>query len=367
MKAQGQLCEWLDGLASLGGVVSAAEAVIADRERILFRHASGYRVGGERLVAGSGARFDAASLTKPWMATLALALDAAERRTPGSGLELAAPLTAAVADPGGKAATLEDLLRHCSGMTAWTSLALRLGGRLSDAGALKGFLLGERRTGTRGAAPEPIARVVYSDLGFLLWGVLAEGRTGRSLAELLDELVCVPLGLSRLGALAHEPPFPVECRLDNGKEVELAAEQGLRLTRSNAFHRGVPQDGNARALRAVGVFPAHAGLFVTADEMLALAREWLFPERLLDRARVAAALAGAGTYALGWSRWSVDGSAGPALSPSSFGHTGFTGGSVWIDPEGERIYLLLAHRLASAIDFQPYRREFHRRAVAAVE
>jgi CubicO group peptidase (beta-lactamase class C family) len=404
---EGQLREWLDGLAALGGAVSAAEAIVADGERIRFRHAAGFRVGGERLVAGTGARFDAASLTKPWMATLALALDAAEAAAPRGGLSLRERLPLAGARTPALAPTLEDLLRHRAGMPAWTPLALRLGRRLGDAVALKGFLLGERQTDSsvpassaaeairssaqdldresrRDAIPagdsvhptlpfneslssfegSPNPRV-YSDLGYILWGLLAEARCERSLVSLLDERVCAPLGVSGLGALAFEPPNAVECRLDNGREVELAAAQGLNLSRSRSFHRGVPQDGNARALRAAGIFAAHAGLFVTADEMLALGREWLRPVRLLTRAQIDSALAGdESAGALGWARAGADGSAGPALSSASFGHTGFTGGSLWIDPVRSRIFVLLAHRLASAADFQPFRREFHRFAAS---
>jgi CubicO group peptidase (beta-lactamase class C family) len=124
----------------------------------------------------------------------------------------------------------------------------------------------------------------------------------------------------------------------------------------------VVQDGNARALRAVGIDAAHAGLFVTADEMLALAREWLRPARLLAPAQVEHALGGEGRYALGWARQSGDGSSGPALSRRAFGHTGFTGGSCWIDPASGRIVILLAHRLSSRVDFNPFRRELHRLA-----
>jgi CubicO group peptidase (beta-lactamase class C family) len=308
-------------------------------------------------------------------------------------------------------------------MPAWTPLAARLGRRLGDAGALKDFLLKERREGSTAATaataaaalPSPTSgtardsqRVnlldaaaaghpalppqpfneglssrsgersrseavggegrshLYSDLGYLLWGLLAQQRFGRSLAELLDAEVCAPLGVAGLGSLAmgDELPGAVECRLDNGKEVELAAAQGIALGVQRAHRRGVPQDGNARALRAVGRLGAHAGLFVTADEMLALGREWLRPSRLLSPAQVAGALAGDGDYALGWARWSASGSSGPALSRASFGHTGFTGGSLWIDPESGRIHLLLAHRLSSRADFNPARREFHRHAAA---
>jgi CubicO group peptidase (beta-lactamase class C family) len=432
----GQLRDWLDGLAAPGGAASAAEAIVADDERMLFRHAAGYRVGGERLAVASGARFDAASLTKPWMATLALALDAV------GGLPLDEPIETGAAAP-----TLADLLRHRAGLPAWTPLAARLGKRLGDASVLKQFLVSERRgasgsSGARFAASERLgdaraakdsrlgerrggsgaqsaasieaarasresasssrqrgsdrdgepaelqalpsqpfdegslhssgtkdgvgAPVVYSDLGYILWGLLAEGRLGRGLGELLDDAVCAPLGLAGLGrrAMGSDVPGAVECRLDNGKEVELAAAQGIALGLQRAHRRGVPQDGNARALRAAGRLGAHAGLFVTADEMLALAREWLRPSRLLTPGQVAAALAGDGDYALGWARWSESGSAGLALSRAAFGHTGFTGGSLWIDPERRRISLLLAHRLASRLDFNPARREFHRLAAA---
>jgi serine-type D-Ala-D-Ala carboxypeptidase len=288
------------------------------------------------------------------------------------------------------------------------------GQRLGDASALKGLLLGEsnelsdaaadavavpaqtsasrkqaQRTNdlprdTAGHAPSPPqpfnesfwsllfdhnrqpTSALYSDLGYLLWGLLAEERLGRPLAALLDTEVCAPIGVAGLGrlAMAAEVPGAVECRLDNGKEVELAAAQGIALGFQRAFRRGVPQDGNARALKAVGRLGAHAGLFVTADEMLVLGREWLRPSGLLAPDQVASALAGEGDYALGWARWSESGSSGPALSRSSFGHTGFTGGSLWIDPERGRIYLLLAHRLASRADFNPARREFHRLATA---
>lgn len=346
----GQLQGYLDGLAGLGGAASALEAIVADGGRILFRHAAGFRVGGEPLVAASGARFDVASLSKPWMATLALRLDRDGSLPLAMRIgELASGACTAACD-----ATLEDLLRHRSGIAPWTPLWVRIGGRL-DRLALESLLLTEGLWTRRGETP------AYSDLGYLLWGLLAERVTGSALSELLDARVAAPLGLLPIGALATEPPFPVECRLDNGREVELAREQGIEIGRQAPFLIGRPQDGNARRLGYLG---AHAGLFLTADELLALGREWLVPGGLLAAPDVDRALAGEGEYALGWARQGAGGSSGPALSPGAFGHTGFTGSSLWIDRAAGRIHLLLAHRLSSRQEFNAIRREFHRLAAA---
>lgn len=344
----GQLRGWLDALAGVGGAVSAIEVALVRGGEERFRHAAGYRVGGERLAPG--ARFDAASLTKPWIASLALALD---RR---GELALATEIGSVYpgCDPSLASKTLEDLLRHRSGLPAWTPLALRLGRRAGERGALEELLT----SGDLAASAAPAG--TYGDLGYLLWGLAAERVTGTSLADLLDRAVATPLGLPAIGALAAEPPGAVECRLDNGREVELARAQGLELRRQRLRLEGRVQDGNARLLgRPVG----HAGLFVTVAEQLALAREWLRPGGLLEAGRVAAALRGGSGWALGWARASRDGSSGSAFSESAFGHAGFTGGSLWIDPERELVVAVLAHRLDSGVDFNPYRRELHRLAV----
>lgn len=342
---EGQLTAWIDGLARPGGCVSAIEALVADAGgRVLFRHAAGFRRGGEPLPPG--ARFDAASLTKPWIATLALVLDAAGRLALDERIGTLWP----EAEPRLARCTLEDLLRHRAGLAAWTPVGLRLGGRLADRTALERLLSSDEPR--RETAPPG----TYSDLGYILWGLAAEKSTGESLAALLDRHVCARLDLPALGGLAGSSGDVVECRLDNGREVELAAAQGLRLTRQGAHRRGEPQDTNARLL---GFLTGHAGLFVTADELLALGVEWSRPRRLLSRAAVERALGGEGGWALGWARASDDGSSGPALSAAAFGHAGFTGGSLWIDPQRDRILVLLAHRLRSSVDFNPVRRHFH--------
>ncbi|MGE5233111.1 MAG: hypothetical protein ACM3OB_03285, partial [Acidobacteriota bacterium] len=113
---------------------------------------------------------------------------------------------------------------------------------------------------------------------------------------------------------------------------------------------------------------AHAGLFGDAAALLALGREWLQPRRVLTGRQVERALGGPrGLYALGWARGRIRGTAGPALDPRSFGHVGFTGGSLWIDPRRRLLCVLLGHRLDARSDLRPWRRRFHHLAVAQLD
>jgi CubicO group peptidase (beta-lactamase class C family) len=125
----------------------------------------------------------------------------------------------------------------------------------------------------------------------------------------------------------------------------------------------MPQDGNARFLMKRGGLTGHAGLFGTARDLWKLGAEWAAPRRLLKQEAVAKALTGR-PFLLGWWRRTLRGSAGPALPPGSFGHTGFTGGSLWIDPTRQRVLVLLAHRTSPGDDFNRWRRRFHALAAA---
>jgi serine-type D-Ala-D-Ala carboxypeptidase len=291
--------------------------------------------------------FDLASLAKPFVATLALRLDAL-------GL---LPLAATVgelwphADRRLARRRLEDLLRHRSGLVPWTPFYARCGSR----GEVKEALLGGALLGAR--------RGTYSDLGYLLWGFAAEERLGAPPGRLLRRHVLAPLGLAGVAPAGSRPAREAACcAADGGKEAELAAAQGLAISPPPPPAPGEAQDGNARFL---GGCPGHAGLFGAARDLHRLAREWLLPGRLLTRGQVAAALAGGGPHALGWARRRLRGSAGPSLPRDAFGHTGFAGGSLWIDPGADRVLVLLGHRASPFSDLNAARRRFHARAAAA--
>ncbi len=344
--------------AVTGGRVTVAVALVGDGRSIRRWAAAGERRAG-RAVAGDDL-FDLASLTKPLAATLAVLLDRAGLLP----LELQVGEVWPGAVPGLARRPLEALLRHRAGLVAWTPLYRRC-----------------RR-------PENVARLLttdatlhgapagtYSDLGYVLWGLTAERVLNEDLAGIFRRHLLRPLGDER--GIVERPGRGrrlVECRLGNDREIALAAAQGIRVAHLGAPPPGEPQDGNARFLRrrgspggarSRGGLAAHAGLFASVPALWRLGREWLAPGGLLEPAEVDRALAGGGPFGLGWARRRVRGGAGRALSPRAFGHTGFTGGSFWVDPERGRIYVLLAHRCAVAPGMEAWQRRFH--AIAAGE
>ena len=205
----------------------------------------------------------------------------------------------------------------------------------------------------------------YSDLDYILWGFAAERRLGVELAELLRRRVLDPLGIDGVAIAPGPRAGVVPCFCDNGREVELAAQQRLRVAHRGPPSVGEPQDGNARFLGGLG---AHAGLFVERRRGVGARPRVAARARRRESAAAArgsvAALAGRAEYALGWAHRRVGGSAGRALSRAAFGHIGFTGGSLWVDPESRSVLALLAHRRSPAVELNTARRRFHALAAA---
>jgi CubicO group peptidase (beta-lactamase class C family) len=334
------------------GVFSSAVVLKGTAEEIEWEGAVGW--AREGVPATLSTRFDHASVTKPFAATLALALDAA------GVLPLATRIGEVWrrAHPRLAGRSLSDLLRHRSGLAGWTPLyhrcrSLEEADELIAGGGRDGDLLGAR-AGT------------YSDLGYLLWGRTVERSTGGPLAALLQTWVLDPLELTSSEPSPGDCPDLSESYMGTGQEVKLAAKQGFTIPDLGPPPVGLPQDGNARfllKLGAGGVF-GHAGLFGGARDLWRLGAEWLAPGRVLKPEGVAAALGGGGPFALGWWRRTLRNSAGPALPPTAFGHTGFAGNSLWIDPERRRVFVLLGSRRDPMMDVNRWRRRFHRVAAA---
>ena len=335
------------------GIVSSAVALVGTSKEIEWQRAAGEARKG--VPAEVSTRFDFASVTKPFTASLALVLDEEGTLPLGTRIGEVWP----EAHPALARRRLSDLLRHRSGLAGWTPLYHRC---QSIQEAFELILQADDLLGAKAGT--------YSDLGYMLWGATAERRTGEALAELLRSRVLDPLGLSSIEASPGERPDLAQSYMGTGKEMELAAKAGFTVPDLGPPLMGHPQDGNARFLVGLGFrggVLGHAGLFGAARDAWRLGAEWLAPGRLLKPVSVDAALRGRGPFALGWWRRRLRNSAGRALSPTAFGHTGFAGNSLWIDPEKRRVFVLLGSRLDPAMDMNRWRRQFHEAAVRALK
>jgi CubicO group peptidase (beta-lactamase class C family) len=231
------------------------------------------------------------------------------------------------------AVTVEHLLTHSSGLPAWRPL-------FKEVSSYDALL--ERIVGTE-LESAPGTKEVYSDLGFILLGEVAAQAGGKPLVELERKLLLEPLGL---GSTFRGPGPGTTAR------PEIAARTApTEALPSGGFLRGVVHDENARASGGV---TGHAGLFSTAEDLALFAAELLrglrgesriFPRELLETFTRRRGLVAGSSRALGWDTPSEGSSAGTLLGPRAFGHTGFTGTSLWIDPDRDVFILLLSNRV----------------------
>lgn len=353
------------------GDFPSAVYVVAEAGRVRFAGALGDAVREPSVRAATpGTVYDLASLTKPLVTGMLLAL-LVERGAVG----LDAPVSEYLPEfgAGGKrAVTVRHLLTHTSGLPAWQPLYLSTGG---DRG---------RVLETIAAQPlerAPGERVVYSDLGFITLGLLAESVTSTRLADLARREIFGPLKLERT---FFNPEPAIQAEVAACESGGNSYERGMCETRPGAEAAGLwrertiwgeVHDGNAYFL---GGAAGHAGLFSDARETLRLASQFLpGTTALLDpdtcrlfRTNMTEGLNEARSFA--WQLAATpESTAGPRLPPEAFGHLGFTGTSCWIDPTADRVFILLTNRThARALPFaniNGVRRRFHTLAVEALE
>lgn len=280
-------------------------------------------VGGD-----TGYWFDLASVTKP-MTAVAVVRAGIDRRTPLEQLLPEVRGTASGPLP------LELLLAHRAGLEAHRALyAPLLEGRAVETWAALREAANARRPDARGEAPEDGFAPLYSDLGYVLAGAaLARAVGARDAGEAIARLVLDPLGLGDRAGTVRE----LEARGVGGPfaATETVAWRGGAVV-------GAVHDENAWALTGKGG-SGHAGIFAKVDAVLAFgeavlddlgALEWLVRSRP------------GGSLRAGFDGKSPQGSsAGDRLGPRSFGHLGFTGTSLWIDPDARVVVALLTNRV----------------------
>jgi CubicO group peptidase (beta-lactamase class C family) len=274
--------------------------------------------------------FDLASLTKVIATTTASAI-LYERGV----LELDAPVIGVVPefmadscgepDPRRRDVTFRLLLAHSSGLPAYEKLFLKAHSR-DD-------LL--RAAFTTSLSTTPGLRAEYSDIGFIVLGAALERIVGEPLDIFCQREIFGPLAMTRT---TFNPP--AETR---GQIPPTANDRTFR----NRIIQGEVQDENAYILG--GVAP-QAGLFSTAENLVRFAHAMLNGGRPILRPETVALFtrrepAPLGTSrALGWDTPSAPSQSGKYLGPRSFGHLGYTGTSLWIDPDRQLSITLLTNR-----------------------
>ena len=268
--------------------------------------------------------FDVASLTKVIAAT-PMAMVLYERGV----LDLDAPVAGILPEFGDEgqrgSVTVRHLLAHTSGLPAYEKLFERARSREELVSAARDLPL----------ASPPGERAEYSDIGFIVLGEILERLADETIDAFCAREIFGPLGLSRTG---YRPPS--EWR------EQIPPTEDDRSFRHRVL-QGEVHDENASVMGGVS---AHAGLFASAADLAKFALWMLSGGRPVVRPETVKLFTSPQPVrsgyarALGWDRVSQPSQSGRHLSSSSYGHLGFTGGSLWIDPERRVSVTLLTNR-----------------------
>jgi CubicO group peptidase (beta-lactamase class C family) len=221
-----------------------------------------------------------------------------------------------------------NLLTHSAGLPAWLPLYKEV----------KGYAEFLKKVFAVPLEFEPGTKSQYSDLGMILMGEILSRASGRTLDEFLSDQLFAPLGMQ---ATTYNPPKTLLARIAPTEDDPWRKR----------VVRGEVHDENAYAMGGVA---GHAGLFSSAHDLAVFAqmmlnqgiydhRRYLKPETI---ARFTSAQGPPGSaQGLGWRKPSASNWTGLVFSPSAYGHTGFTGTSIWIDPERQAFIILLSNRV----------------------
>ena len=371
---QDKISKFLQSRIDTGDFPSAVY-LVAEKGEVVFQDALGHAVvEPERIEARLDTIYDLASLTKVAITGLLMARlieskeitpsDPAARFFPSNRTDIPDRLR------------IGDLLVHTSGLPAWEPLYLTV----DNPSVILDHIM-------EVPAKDPGLQVTYSDLNFQLLGYIAEEIYGQDLPSIFQTQIADALALK---GTAFNPMEKFEINriaaseLGNLYEKQTCVEMGfiaadeIRDPQSGIRDQliwGEVHDGNAHFM---GGAAGHAGLFATADDVFRIARQFLpnqtqllSPETCeLFRINFTEGMNEDRSFAFQLA--STEGStAGLKMSPQGYGHTGFTGTSLWIDPVDERIFVLLTNRTHNRpLPFEninAVRREFHDLAIELLD
>ncbi len=346
------------------GDFPSAVYLVAEKGSIVANEALGNAVvEPERIPATVDTIYDLASLTK----VLVTAILAAKLIEDGR-LDLDAPVGDSLTGKRlGKLGdvTVRQLATHTSGLPGWLPFYLLVADRADILDEMARMPLGD-------------PKVVYGDPNFWVMTFIVEHLYGEPITETARRLIFEPLGLKdtsykpaakelrHVAASEHGTAFERQLCRDLGYEFTTN-----RVTREPGFRDepiwGEVHDQNAWFFDSIC---GHAGLFSTAKDVLNIAHQFLPGRTTLFRPGTCDLFTTNLTERMNEDRSfcfelasTKDSTAGGRLSPQSFGHLGFTGTSLWIDPVKERVFILLTNRTHARelplANINPVRRRFH--------
>ncbi|MFB3827513.1 MAG: exo-beta-N-acetylmuramidase NamZ domain-containing protein [Bryobacteraceae bacterium] len=309
------------------GQIPGAVAVVGHRGRIVHRKAYGHRSLEPRVEAMTpDTIFDCASLTKVVATTSSLMKLFEQGR-----FRLNDRLTVYLPEYGGgnSPITIRNLLTHFSGLRPDLDLNP----------SWSGYQTGIRLAFVDKPAGPPGVRFVYSDINFILLGELVHRLSGQLVSDYARRNIFLPLGMKET---MFQPPARLAPRIAPTE----------RITRNGEPLRGVVHDETTRYMGGVA---GHAGMFSTADDLARFCRMMLNGGEL-DGVRLFSPLtvtkfttpqSPADQPILRGLGWDMDspysGNRGDLFPLGSYGHTGFTGTSIWMDPATKTFVILLAN------------------------
>ncbi len=317
----------IDGAIARSAFPGATLAVILNHRLVAWKGFGRFTYDAESTVVSPTTIYDIASVTKV-VATTTMAMMLYERNR----LELEAPVVSvlpefAMAGEGRREkVTVRMLLAHSSGLPAYV--------RLFEQAATREELIAMALQTP--LAHEPMTRAEYSDIGFIVLGLLLERVAGESSADFCERNIFAPLGMGSTGYGAAEILKTTIAPTVNDKAFRMRVVQG-------EVH-----DENASVMGGVA---GHAGVFSSSHDVARFAHAMLHGGGKLVRKETVGLFtrresAPEGTSrAMGWDTPSQPSQSGHYFSSHSFGHLGYTGTSLWCDPERGLSVTLLTNRV----------------------
>ncbi len=374
MRSSRTISEFLGGRIAAGDFPAAVYAVSRGDEVLLSDALGNMSAVPPAEKASIGTVFDLASITKVLVTGMLCAQLVEERK-----LDLDDPVGEHIPELSGtgkEGTTLRQLLTHTSGFKAWLPLYLEAGAATPPAERPSRVLAA---IAAEPLAAEPSTKVIYSDLNFILLGFVIERVTGSGIAQAGADRIFDPLGLK--DTFFNPPADRVSgiaaSEEGNVHERNTCAEQGYDtesvIWRSGVI-RGEVHDGNCFYLGGVA---GHAGLFSSVGDVTRMAKEFLPSGGSLLDVRTRKHFTENMTLGLNEARSLAfqlaathDSTASGSLPAESFGHLGFTGTSLWIDPVHEHTFILLTNRTHGRrppfVNINAVRRRFHELAAEEI-